>query len=111
MLPPLTWDSTLGFYFLFFFQFDIIGILLANIIQTIKSSNLRFIFKDKCSKVRFETHNLSCPHSKALITKPSPHVMTKNDITKDINTYFEQINAFFISLFDLIDLVGSLLHV
>jgi hypothetical protein len=41
------------------------------------------------------THNLFCPHSNALIMKPSPHVMTKNDITKDINTSFEQKNACF----------------
>jgi hypothetical protein len=34
------------------------------------------------------------PHFKVLITKPSLHVMTKNDITKYINTYFEQKNDF-----------------
>jgi hypothetical protein len=51
------------------------------------------------------------PHLKALTTKPSPHVMTKNYIAKYINTYFEQKNLIFlISLFDLIDLVGLLLH-
>ncbi len=32
----------------------------------------------------------SWPHLKALTIKPSPHMMTKNDITKYINTYFEQ---------------------
>jgi hypothetical protein len=32
--------------------------------------------------------------SKALTTKPSPHMITKNDIAKYINTYFEQKNDF-----------------
>jgi hypothetical protein len=35
---------------------------------------------------------------------------TKNDVTKYINAYFEQKNDFLMSLFDLIDLVGLLLH-
>jgi hypothetical protein len=48
----------------------------------------------------------SHPHSKALTIKPSPHVMTKNDVAKYINTYFEQKMILKISLFDFIDLVG-----
>ncbi len=37
--------------------------------------------------------------------------MKIHDIAKYINTYFEQKNDFFLSsLFDLIDLVGLLLH-
>ncbi len=36
--------------------------------------------------------------------------MDKNDVTKHINAYFEQKNDFLMSLFDLIDLVGLLLH-
>jgi hypothetical protein len=36
--------------------------------------------------------------------------MTKNDIAKYINTFFEPKNALKISLFDLIDLVGLLFH-
>jgi hypothetical protein len=34
------------------------------------------------------------PHSKVLITEPSPRVMTKNDIAKYRNTYFEQKSDF-----------------
>ncbi len=41
---------------------------------------------------------------------PSLHMMIENDIAKYINTSFEQKNDFLISLFDLIDLVGLLLH-
>jgi hypothetical protein len=37
-------------------------------------------------------------------------MMKKNDIAKYINTYFEQKNEISISPFDLIDLVGLLLH-
>jgi hypothetical protein len=33
------------------------------------------------------------PHSKVLTIKSSFHMMTKNDIAKDLNTYFEWKNA------------------
>jgi len=71
----------------------------------IKSPNLGF-FLMMGVQSEIWTQNLT-----TITTKPSPHMMIKNDIEKDINTYFEwKIAFFFISLFDLIDLVDSLLH-
>jgi hypothetical protein len=90
MFPPSSWDSTLDLLF----QVDIIGRLLVDtIIWSLNPQIWDFSFNDECSKWNLNPQ-LFWRHSKALTTKPSLHVMTINDITKDIKTFFEQKNAF-----------------
>ncbi len=52
------------------------------------------------------------PHFKAFNTKPSSHVIKNKNIAKDIKSHVlnKKMHVFFISLFDIIDLVSSLLH-
>jgi len=76
-------------FYLFFLGWHYLQIVLIDVIGLwIPKSR---IFKNN-ENFKFEP---SWPHSKALTIKPSPHVMTKNDITKYINTYFEQNNELF----------------
>jgi hypothetical protein len=64
---------------------------LVDDVHVIKSANLGFFYYDECLKWSLNPQAFWL-HSKVITTKPSPHVMTRNDIAKNINTYFEQKN-------------------
>lgn len=79
----------------FFPWIDIVDRLLIDALRIIKFPNSRFCFNDESTKWHLNPQPF-WPHSKALTTKPSIHMITRNDIVKDINTHFELKNACFL---------------
>ncbi len=70
-----------------------------DVIQAIESPKLGFK-KMMNAPNKVWTHNLFNHIPRHLTIKPSLHVMTKNDITKCINTYFKQLKIYIIDWFN-----------
>jgi hypothetical protein len=94
MLAPLIYDSTLEiYYFILFFKLTLLEDYV-NWHRRLWKSKLEICFLNECSKLGLNPQ-LFHPHSKALTTKPSPHMIIKSDIAKYINTYLNNKSDYF----------------